>query len=166
LVIHGLAGPELLEDRDRLGRERDARRRVRIRNRVTPPRGRRRRVLGAHREPQIEPTAREMIDGDRALGEPRRMVGRRVEAVRDGRAETGTTREAGKRAQHRPAVVRPSPQPVAVRDAGVAELVGDLPVASERDDIGSPRLDADRDHVRSIADAPEGVKIDGPRAGR
>src|SRR5207302_754914 len=70
LVVHGLAGPEALQDLDRLGDQRDARRRVRIRDRVAPPRGRRRRVLGADGEPQIEPAAGEMVDGHRALGEP------------------------------------------------------------------------------------------------
>src|SRR2546426_5961938 len=50
----------------------------------------------------------EVIGGHRALGEPRRMVGRRLETVRDGRAEAGATGQAGDRAQHRPAVVRPS----------------------------------------------------------
>ena len=75
------------------------------------------------------------------------MVRRRVEAVGDGRAQPGAPGEAGERAEHRPAVVRPSPEPVAVRDARVAELVGDSPVASERDDVGSPRLDAERDHA-------------------
>src|SRR5712664_1539284 len=81
-----------------------------------------------------------------ALAE-RRMVRRRLETGRDGRAEAGATGQAGERAQHRPAVVRPSPEPVPVRDAGVPEIVRHLPVASERDDIGSPGLDTDGDHA-------------------
>ena len=96
---------------------------------VTLPGGARRGIAGADGEAEIETAARQMIDGHRALGEPRGMMGRRIEGVGDRRADAGVASDQCERAEHRPAVVGEAPQAVAVRDARVAELVGETPEA-------------------------------------
>src|SRR5262249_2946963 len=100
----------------------------RIRNAVTLPDLPGRLVIGADAEPQIEPPIRQMIDGGRTLGQPRRMVRRWIDRVGHRGADAHAPRLRGEGAQHRPPVAGPRPEPVAVYDTIVAERLGGRPV--------------------------------------
>src|SRR5207247_2281287 len=113
---------------------------------------------GAHGEAQVETALREMIDRHRALGEPRGMVGGRVEGIGHGGTDATAACLERQRGEQRPAVVRPAPEAVAVGHARVAERVGSGPVAPQRRDVGAPRLHADRDHAARIVDAGGGCQ--------
>jgi tetratricopeptide (TPR) repeat protein len=137
---------------------------------VTAPRRRDVRRLGADGEPDVEATGREVIDGDRALREPGYVVSGRVERVSDRGADAAASRIQGERGQQRPTVVGEVPEPIAVRDARVAERVGRGPVTLQGGDVRAPRLHADRDHAASIEDRERAVNARGltplPRVAR
>src|SRR5205823_10556346 len=65
--------------------------------------------------------------------------------------------DRGQRSQHAPAVVGEAPETVAVRHAGVAELVGRPPVPLQRGDVRAPRLHTEPDHAASIAERSTAV---------
>src|SRR5262245_18886957 len=137
---------------------------------MTAPRLGDARRLGTDGEPDVEAAAREVIDGDRALGEPGHVVSGRVERVGDRGADATASRVQRERGQQRPTVVRKVPEPIAVRHARVAERVSRGPVTLQRGDVRAPRLHADRDHAASIEDRERAVNARGltplPRVAR
>src|SRR5262249_13099545 len=105
----------------------------RIRNAMTLPDLSGRLVLGADAQPQLEAPMRRMTGGGRTLGQPRRMVRRWSDCVGHRGADAHAPRLRGERAQHRPPVERPRPEPVAVYDTIVAERLGRRPVVLKGD---------------------------------
>src|SRR5207244_12003490 len=109
-------------------------------------------------EAEVEPSPGQVIDGDRALGEPRWMMRGGVERVGHGGTNPTGARLQRQGGEHRPAVVREVPEPVAVGHTRVAEGVGGGPVAPQRRDVRAPRLHADRDHAARIVDGATGCQ--------
>src|SRR5262249_5916967 len=129
----------------------------RIPNAVALPQLPGRVVVRSDAQPQIEPAIGEMVDGARAFGEPRRVVRRWIDGVRHGGTDAHPPRLRRERAEHRPPVTRPRPEPVAVYDTIVAERFGCRPVPLKGGDVRAPGLDPKRQHQESIGGASAGV---------
>ena len=124
----------------------------RVRDTVAAPRVRDAGRLGADREAYVEPTVREMINGDGALGEPRDVVGGTIERIGHGGTDATPPRLQCQRGQQRPAVVRPLPEAITVGHPRVTQRVGGRPISPKRGDVRAPCLHADGDHRGSIRD--------------
>src|SRR5262249_57458958 len=70
------------------------------------------------------------------------------------------SRLRGERTQHRPTVVRPRPEPVAVYDTIVAERLGGRPVVLQGGEVRAPGLNPERQHQASIGGASAAVNSD------
>jgi len=117
--VHGFPAPEAAKDRRRLLEAIHPLPRGRIVDAVGSPLPGASPTFGPHPEAQVEAPTRKVIDGDCALGQPRRVMRGRIEAIRHRRSEASVPGDHGHRPEHRPAIMGPGPEAVTVSDAGV-----------------------------------------------